>query len=129
LVIVTAKSPEPELGDVGGRLDGAVKRYDSRKVVGLSVCFPGSQACFLGEAMTIRNAMLVAIVLASSSPAMTALASQGTPKEQAACRSDVRRYCSAVKAHSDSGAFLSCLQAHRSKLSKSCLSVLVSHGQ
>jgi len=79
--------------------------------------------------MRIRKAMLLAIVIASCSPAWTALASQGTAKEQAACRPDVRRYCSAIKSGSDSGAFLSCLEAHRSKLSKACLAVLVSHGQ
>ena len=53
----------------------------------------------------------------------------GTPKEQAACRPDARRFCSHVKQGSDSNAFLSCLEANRSKLSKSCLAVLQSHGQ
>jgi hypothetical protein len=54
---------------------------------------------------------------------------QGSAKEQAACRPDVRRYCSAVKAGSDGGVFLSCLKANRAKLSKACLNVLASHGQ
>ena len=79
--------------------------------------------------MKIRKAMLVAIAIAACSPILTAIASQGTPKEQAACRPDVRRYCSAIKSGSDGGAFLSCLQAHRAKLNKACLAVLVSHGQ
>lgn len=78
--------------------------------------------------MRIRKAMLLAIVMASCSPALTAAAFQGTPKEQAACRPDVRRYCSAIKPGSDGGAFLSCLNANRSKLRKACLNVLVSHG-
>lgn len=53
---------------------------------------------------------------------------QGSSKEQAACRPDVRRYCSSIKPGSDSGMFLNCLQANRSKLSKACLNVLQSHG-
>lgn len=53
----------------------------------------------------------------------------GTPKEQAACRPDIRRFCSKVKQGSDSSAFLSCLKANRTKLSKACLAVLVSHGE
>jgi len=78
--------------------------------------------------MKIRKALLLAIVIASCSPALAAAAGQGTAKEQAACRPDVRRYCSAIKPGSDSGAFLSCLNAHRAKLTRSCLAVLVSHG-
>jgi hypothetical protein len=53
----------------------------------------------------------------------------GTPKEQAACRPDIRRFCSKVKQGSDSSAFLSCLKANRTKLSKACLAVLASHGE
>jgi outer membrane scaffolding protein for murein synthesis (MipA/OmpV family) len=53
---------------------------------------------------------------------------QGSAKEQAACRPDVRRYCSSIKPDADSGQFLHCLQANRSKLSKACLGVLTSHG-
>ena len=78
--------------------------------------------------MKIRKALLLAIAIASFSPAVTAAAFQGSPKEQAACRPDVRRYCSAIKPGSDGGAFLSCLNAHRDKLRKACLAVLVSHG-
>ena len=82
--------------------------------------------------LNAANATPVGIADGSTNPIAVAtsggMAGEGTPKEQAACRADVRRYCSAVKA-SDSGAFLSCLQAHRSKLSKACLAVLVSHGQ
>ena len=53
----------------------------------------------------------------------------GTPKEQAACRPDVRRFCGHVKKGSDSNAFVSCIEANRSKMSKACLAVLQSHGQ
>jgi hypothetical protein len=64
-------------------------------------------------------------ILACSQPA---IAYQGSSKEQAACRPDVRRYCSSIKPGSDQGMFLSCLQAHRAKLSKACDKVLTSHG-
>jgi hypothetical protein len=53
---------------------------------------------------------------------------QGTPQEQAACRPDVRKFCHAVKPGSGNGAFLSCLQASRAKLSKACLTVLENNG-
>jgi len=78
--------------------------------------------------MKIQKAMLLAIAITSCSPVLPAAAFQGSPKEQAACRPDVRRYCSAIKPGSDSGAFLSCLNAHRAKLRKACLAVLQSHG-
>jgi hypothetical protein len=52
----------------------------------------------------------------------------GTPEEQAACRPDVRRFCSKIKQEEGSDAFLQCLQAHRDKLSQKCRAVLESHG-
>ena len=78
--------------------------------------------------MNIVKLTALTLIIASGVPAMAAAASQGTSKEQAACRPDVRRFCSSIKAGSDDSAFLSCLQSHRSKLSKACLRVLVSHG-
>jgi hypothetical protein len=78
--------------------------------------------------MTTVKVTLVALVIAACSPALPALANQGSAKEQAACRPDVRRYCSSIKPGSDSGVFLSCLQANRAKLSKACLRVLTSRG-
>ena len=78
--------------------------------------------------MTIWKATLLAALAATFSPGLTAAAFEGTPKEQAACRPDVRRFCHAIKP-SSSMAFLSCLQANRAKLSKACLAVLVRQGQ
>lgn len=49
-----------------------------------------------------------------------------TPEEQAACRPDVRRFCHKVMG---SDAIADCLKAHRERLGKACLAVLVSHGQ
>ncbi len=71
---------------------------------------------------------LIALAIAGCSALPAAAAGQGTAKEQAACRPDVRRFCSSIKG-SDSSAFLGCLEAHRAKLSKPCLAVLESHGQ
>ncbi len=52
----------------------------------------------------------------------------GTEQENAACRRDTRRLCRHIKAGEGNGAFLSCLQEHRAKLSKACREVLESHG-
>jgi hypothetical protein len=97
--------------------------------------------------MTLWKSLLLAALITTSVPAFFATAAsaanpflpggggggggvkyQGSAKEQAACRPDVRRYCSSIKPGSDSGTFLHCLQANRSKLSKACLNVLTSHG-
>ena len=92
--------------------------------------------------MTIAKATLVAALIAAASSLSfaTAFAAsenpflpggkkyEGSSKEQAACRPDVRRYCATIKPGSDSEVFLHCLQANRSKLSKACLEVLTSHG-
>jgi hypothetical protein len=95
--------------------------------------------------MSIRKAILLVVLIAASSSAsiVTTFAAGGNPflpgggggksyqgssKEQAACRPDVRRYCSTIKPGSDSDLFLHCLQANRAKLSKACNEVLSSHG-
>ena len=79
--------------------------------------------------MTIWKAMLPAALAISFGWVSTAGAMEGTPKEQAACRPDVRRFCYKIKPGSGSLVFLSCLQKNRAKLSKACLAVLVKHGQ
>jgi hypothetical protein len=96
--------------------------------------------------MTIWKPVMLAVLIAASSPGSiaTVFAAGGNPflpggaggaksyegssKEQAACRPDVRRYCSTIQPGSSSQVFLHCLQANRSKLSKACLGVLTSHG-
>ena len=79
--------------------------------------------------MTIRKAILAAALAVSSIWVSTAMALDGTPKEQAACRPDVRRFCYKIKPGSGSLVFLSCLQKNRAKLSKACRAVLENHGQ
>lgn len=80
--------------------------------------------------MSIRTALVSAALIAMSSIAMPplAMAQQGTPEEQAACRPDVRKFCHTVKESDGSQAFLQCLQEHREKLSQKCHAVLDSHG-
>ena len=70
----------------------------------------------------------LAILIAASSSALAEAAFEGTAQEQAACRPDVRKFCHSVKPGSGNGAFLSCLQANRQKLSKACTTVLKNHG-
>lgn len=62
--------------------------------------------------------------------ALTAVApvNAGTPEQQSACRSDVRRFCHNVPAQGGDDAYLACLQSHRAKLSASCRHMLESNG-
>src|SRR5262245_35082957 len=73
--------------------------------------------------------VLLAALFAASCPLFAQADATGTPQEEAACRPDVRKFCHSVKPGSGALAFLSCLQANRSKLSKACLAVLTKHGQ
>ena len=58
-----------------------------------------------------------------------ALAESGTPKEQDACRPDVRRFCHTIKEQEANQAFLGCLELHRDDLSEACKNVLRDHGK
>ncbi len=75
--------------------------------------------------MTLRT-LLISCLLATLATA--ALAQSDTSDEDAACRVDVRKFCSTTKEAEGSNAFLQCLQAHRAKLSRACLAVLEKHG-
>jgi hypothetical protein len=54
---------------------------------------------------------------------------KGTPEEQAACRSDVRKLCRGMRPGMGPGTVLGCLQLNRERLSRTCSRVLSSHGQ
>jgi hypothetical protein len=75
--------------------------------------------------MTLRTVLISGLL---TTLATTALAQSGTPDEQAACRADVRKFCSKTSEAEGSNAFLQCLQAHKARLSKNCLAVLEKHG-
>jgi hypothetical protein len=76
------------------------------------------------------------VLVTASAPALArshtkssaAATENGAPDDNSACRRDVRRFCRHVKAGEGSGAFLTCLQDHRSRLSKPCDHALKSHG-
>jgi hypothetical protein len=75
--------------------------------------------------MMIRIFVLTAVLTAAST---AAIAQQGTPQEEAACRPDVRRFCH-NKIGAGNGTILACLQEYRAKLHRACREVLESHGQ
>jgi hypothetical protein len=77
--------------------------------------------------LMIRKLVLATVFIASTSAAMAQ--GGGTPEEQAACRTDVRRFCHSIPAGSADGVFLACLQDHRAKLRRACRHVLESHWQ
>jgi hypothetical protein len=69
---------------------------------------------------------LTLVFLSASS---MAYAESGTPKEQDACRPDVRRFCDKVDPNGGDDAFLACLEMNRNNLTPKCLAVLVDHGR
>jgi hypothetical protein len=75
--------------------------------------------------MTVRIAILAALLVATSAP----VSAQGSREDQAACRSDTRRFCRTVDPDSGTFGILNCLKQNRAKLSKACRGVLESHGQ
>jgi hypothetical protein len=95
------------------------------------------RAAYRRAAYPAAAAFLAISLLASAVPALaqagrapgstTGQGGQGTAEERAACRPDVRRHCR--NAGEDSMRILSCLQEHRSQLSRACRSVLERNGQ
>lgn len=75
--------------------------------------------------MKIRIALLSAVFIAASSAAFA----QGGRDEQAACRSDTRRFCRSVDPDSGTHGILMCLKQNRARLSRACRGLLESHGQ
>jgi hypothetical protein len=71
--------------------------------------------------------MIAALLVAFAVPPVAALAAQqqmGTPKQRAACRSDVKKFCKALGPGADGFAYLNCLQANRPKLKPLCRAVI-----
>ena len=78
--------------------------------------------------MKIRMAFMSAMFIAASSAAF-AENERGTRDEQAACRSDSRRFCRTIDPDSGNHGILTCLKQNRSKLSRACRGLLESNGQ
>jgi hypothetical protein len=76
--------------------------------------------------MMFRKVLLAVAFISLSS---MALATSGTPEEQAACSPDVRKFCKKVPQGSDDNAYLACLENNRDALSIKCLNVLMDHGR
>jgi hypothetical protein len=83
----------------------------------------------INNPMKIRMAFMSAFLVVVSSAALAQESSGGTRDEQAACRSDSRRFCRTVDPDSGTHGILTCLKQNRSRLSRACRGVLESHGQ
>src|ERR1700678_4111122 len=67
--------------------------------------------------MVFRKALL-ALTFAFVPP--LAIADTGTPEQQAACRPDVRKFCSKLALGSPDRAYQDCLEMNRDKVSAKC---------
>jgi hypothetical protein len=76
--------------------------------------------------MMIRRILAAAALLGLTSS--MALATSGTPEQQAACRPDVRKFCHHLK-DADDDAYLQCFELNRDSLSKPCSDMLKSYGK
>ncbi|MDA9436667.1 hypothetical protein [Bradyrhizobium sp. CCBAU 51627] len=75
--------------------------------------------------LLLATITLLSLGRLSTAPAF-AQGHMGTPQEQNACSRDASRLCR--KDLGNDSAVQSCLQAHRTKLSRSCSKVFQSHG-
>jgi len=73
--------------------------------------------------MSMNKSMFVALALAAMG---ASAAHAATSQEQAACRSDARKYCSSHVGKPQE--MLSCLADHKADLSEACRKVVESHG-
>jgi hypothetical protein len=67
--------------------------------------------------MISRKALLA---LAFASVSSIARAQMGTPEQRAACRHDVRKFCSKLALGSPDRAYQDCLEMNRDKVSAKC---------
>ncbi|HLZ05099.1 MAG TPA: hypothetical protein VKR55_23470 [Bradyrhizobium sp.] len=72
----------------------------------------------------IRLSLALTLLLANAPIALAQHA--GTPQEQRACTRDAQRFCRKDLGNDD--AVQSCLQQHRTRLSRTCKKVYESHG-
>jgi hypothetical protein len=75
--------------------------------------------------MLRRVSLILAVVLASSAALAQTYPQENTPEDRA-CRGDARRFCK--DDIPDQFKVGSCLQANREKLSRTCKTMLESHG-
>ena len=81
----------------------------------------------LGLALLFASVATVAAAQQKRQAPLPLPSSAGTAEEEAACKPDVRRFCSELG--EDQFRILACLQSQRERISKACLRVLENHGQ
>lgn len=70
----------------------------------------------------MRTALVLVTLFAAPCAALAQHA--GTPRQQAACRPDVARFCRGLR---DDYAIADCLRGHMGRLSRSCRNVIEGH--
>ena len=83
----------------------------------------------IGKAVAVATLSLWSSLSFAQEVPMAPSVQRGTNREEAACRPDVRRFCSDIPDNAGPLFFLACLKENRSKISKACRDVLTSHGQ
>ena len=73
----------------------------------------------------MKKAVVIALLLTGAG-APTAWADRAA--DEAACRTDVRKFCHKLQSNAGDDAFLACLQQNRAKLTPKCLKVLTDNG-
>jgi hypothetical protein len=81
--------------------------------------------------VVMHRAFAIAATLTLAAITSASAQGKGDPRERAACRPDVMRFCKefAKDNNEDVVSILNCLESNRSRISKACSEVLASHGQ
>ena len=75
--------------------------------------------------MVICRALLAVLIgFTATAHAQSNPSEMGTAEQRAACGPDVGRFCKSVKPEDGPFAYLTCLQANRTKLRAACLKVI-----
>ena len=86
------------------------------------------------ESRTARKGPAIPIAICAFALGISGVqqvSAQGNEQERAACRQDVRRFCQAELQRNpdDMLSITGCLQANRTKVSRTCRAALARHGQ
>ena len=81
--------------------------------------------------MIVREGLMIPVALCTFMLGIGGALGQGSEREHAACRHDVKRLCQAElqRNRDDMLSITSCLQTNRAKISRGCRNALASHGQ
>ena len=83
------------------------------------------------ESRTARKGPAIPIAICAFVLGISGVQQVGNEQERAACRQDVRRFCQAELQRNpdDMLSITGCLQANRTKVSRTCRGALARHGQ